>query len=124
MPFERARTLLLAGSIHRRARRVRDARLCLNEATTEFTRLGAGLWTDRARGEAARLGGRVPSPRAMTDTEQRIAALAATGRTNKEIAAALFITVSTVEGALWKIYRKLDDRSRTELANRIIPPPP
>ena len=124
MPFERARTLLLAGSIHRRARRVRDARLCLNEATTEFTRLGAGLWTDRARGEAARLGGRVPSPRAMTDTEQRIAALAATGRTNKEIAAALFITVSTAEGALWKIYRKLDVRSRTELANRIIPPPP
>jgi len=37
------------------------------------------------------------------------------GHSNKEIAATLFLTVSTVESALWKIYRKLDVRSRTEL---------
>ena len=55
----------------------------------------------------------------MTGTERRVAELAAQGRTNKEIAAELFMGVSTVEAHLSRIYRKLGLRSRTELAGRI-----
>jgi DNA-binding NarL/FixJ family response regulator len=62
----------------------------------------------------------VGSPRELTDAERRIAERVAAGLTNKEIAAALFLSVSTVEAALWKIYRKLDVRSRTQLAARLL----
>ena len=55
----------------------------------------------------------------MTETERRVAELAAQGHTNKEIAAELFMGVSTVEAHLSRIYRKLGLRSRTELAGRI-----
>jgi DNA-binding NarL/FixJ family response regulator len=67
-----------------------------------------------------RLGGRAPSPTALTESERRIAEQVAAGLTNKEVAAALFLTVSTVEAALWKIYRKLGVRSRTELAAKLM----
>ena len=59
------------------------------------------------------------SPQELTDSERRIAAQVAAGRSNKEVAAALFLSVSTVEAALWKIYRKLDVRSRTQLIARL-----
>jgi DNA-binding CsgD family transcriptional regulator len=55
----------------------------------------------------------------LTATERRIAELVAAGRTNKEVAAALFITVHTVEAALTRIYGKLGVRSRTELAGKL-----
>ncbi len=74
---------------------------------------------DRAAAELGRLGGRAPSPHALTESERRIAEHVAAGLTNKEVAGALFLTVSTVEAALWKIYRKLDVRSRTELVARL-----
>lgn len=51
----------------------------------------------------------------LTDAEQRVAALAAAGNTNRQIAEHLFITVSTVEQHLTKVYRKLNVRSRSEL---------
>ena len=54
----------------------------------------------------------------MTEAERRIAALVAEGRTNREVAAALFVTEHSVENALTRIYRKLDVRSRAELAAR------
>jgi DNA-binding CsgD family transcriptional regulator len=120
MPFERARTLLVAGAIRRRARRRREARETLEAALAEFTRLGATAWADRSRAEIGRLGGRAPSPTALTESERHIAERVASGMTNKEVAAALFLTVSTVEAALWKIYRKLDVRSRTELAAKLM----
>ena len=74
---------------------------------------------DRARGERGAPRRARASPHALTESERRIAEHVAAGLTNKEIAAALFLTVSTVEAALWKIYRKLDVRSRTELAARL-----
>jgi DNA-binding CsgD family transcriptional regulator len=55
----------------------------------------------------------------LTPTEERVAKLVAAGRTNREIASALFITVKAVEGNLTRIYAKLEVRSRTELALRL-----
>ncbi|MGH3902657.1 MAG: LuxR C-terminal-related transcriptional regulator [Pseudonocardiaceae bacterium] len=118
MPFERARTLLVAGSVRRRARRRREAREMLSAALAEFDRLGSPLWADRTRAELDRISGRAPSPGDLTDAERRIAEIVAAGRTNREVATELCLAVSTVEAALWKIYRKLDVRSRTELAAR------
>ena len=52
---------------------------------------------------------------ALTASERRVAHLAGTGHTNKDIAQALFVTVKTVEIHLTRIYRKLDISSRTQL---------
>ena len=119
LPFERARTLLVAGSVRRRLRRRREARAALEEAQAEFTRLDAVVWADKAAAELGRIGGRTGSPLELTDAERRIAEQVAAGLSNKEVAAALFLSVSTVEAALWKVYRKLDVRSRTQLAARL-----
>ena len=119
--FERCRTLLTLGSAQRRARKLRDARQTLGQAVAGFDELGAPLWAKRARAELGRIGGRTSSRDELTPAEQRVAALVAEGRTNKEVAAALVISVHTVEAALTQVYRKLDIRSRTELARRYSP---
>lgn len=117
-PFELARSLLVSGQIQRRAKQKRPARGSLQRARDIFAELGAPLWTSRAEAELARIGGRPPSPRELTPTEDQIARLAAEGRTNREIADALFVSANTVQSNLKRIYRKLDVRSRTELARR------
>ena len=117
-PFERGRTLLALGSTYRRAKRRRDARETLEEALATFERLGAAPWAEKARSGLARIGGRAPGTGALTPTEQRVAVLVAEGRTNKEVAAALFVTVKTVEANLSRVYAKLGLRSRAELAHR------
>ena len=116
MPFERGRTLVVLGSIRRRAKQKRPAREALEEAIQIFERLGARLWVEQARSELARIGGRRAVIGELTLAEQRVAKLAAAGRTNREIADTLFMSVRTVEGHLSHIYRKLGIRSRTELA--------
>jgi len=118
LPFERARSLLVLGEIQRRAKHRAAARETLREARSAFDALGAGLWSERARGEEARIGGRT-AVEGLTETELRVAQLVARGLTNKEIAAELFVTVRAVEANLSRIYAKLDIRSRTELARRI-----
>jgi DNA-binding CsgD family transcriptional regulator len=118
MPFERARTRLVQGSLQRRANRRRAARATLEEACTELERLGATIWAERARGELSRIAGRAPSADELTPSEQRVAQLVAEGRTNREVAAALFVTERTVETHLSHVYAKLGLRSRTELARR------
>jgi DNA-binding NarL/FixJ family response regulator len=120
-PFERARTLLALGVVHRRNRQKAAARAALEEAQTIFEALPAPLWAGRASAEAARLGGRPTVPWELTETERRVAELVATGRTNREVADALFVSVKTVEWNLSKVYRKLDVRSRTELAAKLGP---
>jgi DNA-binding NarL/FixJ family response regulator len=77
--------------------------------------MGAVLWADRARAELGRIGGRAAS-NGLTPTEQRVADLVADGRSNKEVAAELFVSVRTVEANLTRVYAKLGIRSRTELA--------
>ena len=74
------------------------------------------VWRDRAQGELARVPGRRPRGSTLTQTETRIAELVAHGHTNKEVAAAVFVTPKTVEAHLSRIYAKLGVRSRTELA--------
>jgi DNA-binding CsgD family transcriptional regulator len=118
-PFEFARTLLVQGSVQRRRRERRLAHDTLRRAIEIFDGLGTPLWAEKARSELGRIGGRTASRDELTPTEQRIAALVASGKTNKEVAAELFVTVHTVEAALTRIYGKLHVRSRTELATRI-----
>jgi DNA-binding CsgD family transcriptional regulator len=117
-PFERARTLLALGTTHRKARRKRAARETLEDALALFEKLGARLWAEKARSELRRISGRRPS-HGLTDTEQRVAALAAQGSSNKEIAAALYMSEHTVAAHLTHLYRKLGVRSRAALAHRI-----
>ena len=119
IPFERARTLLALGQAPRRSRERRAAREVLQEALTIFEQLGAAIWAQRTQTELARVAGRAPSPGQLTAAEQRVAELVAEGRTNKEVAAELVVTVRTVESTLTKVYAKLDVRSRTQLARRL-----
>ena len=119
-PFDRARTLLALGTIQRRAKQRAEARTTLESALAVFEELGAALWAERARAEIARLGGRRARDRdELTETERRIAELAADGRSNREIAGELFVSERTVESNLTRAYRKLGVRSRTELARRL-----
>ena len=96
-PFERGRTLFAPGSIRRRAREKRAAREALEEAHQIFDGLGAGLWVGRASDELARISGRRAATTDLTTTEATLAALAAEGLSNKEIASTLHISVHTVE---------------------------
>jgi DNA-binding CsgD family transcriptional regulator len=116
-PFHHARTLLALGRTQRRAKKRRVARDTLEDALARFDGLGAPLWAEQTRAELARIGGRAPSRDELTEAERRIAELVAEGRTNREVAAALFLTVHSVETALTRVYRKLGVRSRAELAS-------
>jgi DNA-binding CsgD family transcriptional regulator len=119
IPLDRGRTLLALGAAQRRAKRRREARETLESALAAFERLGTTLWAERARGELRRISGRAPAPGALTPAETRIAALVAEGKTNREVAAALFLSERTVEGHLSRVYGKLGVRSRTELAREL-----
>ena len=115
MPFERARTQLLLGQLQRRQRQREASAATLREALHTFDELGTQLWAERAKTELARgMSGRRRSE-GLTPSEQRVAELAVSGMTNRDIAAALFISPKTVEVNLSRIYRKLNVRSRTEL---------
>ena len=118
-PFELARTLLVKGSILRRAKRRGEARQTLGEALAIFERLPAPLWAAKAREEIRRIGLRPSRDGGLTETETAVAGLVAAGRTNREVASELFLSVKTVEANLSRIYGKLGVRSRTELANRL-----
>jgi DNA-binding CsgD family transcriptional regulator len=115
MPFERARTQLLLGQLQRRQRQREASAATLREALRSFEDLGTQLWVDRAKTELARgISGRQRAD-GLTPSEQRVAELAVSGMTNRDIAAALFISPKTVEVNLSRIYRKLRVRSRVEL---------
>jgi DNA-binding CsgD family transcriptional regulator len=119
MPFERARTQLLVGQLQRRGRQHDAAATTLREALWAFEEMGATLWAQRARAELDRttVGPRRDS--ALTPTEKRVAELAASGMTNRDVAAALFISPKTVEANLSRIYHKLGIHSRAELGQRL-----
>jgi DNA-binding CsgD family transcriptional regulator len=115
MPFERARTQLLLGQLQRRHRRRDAASTTLQEALQTFQRLGTARWAERAKAELARGRGGGRRSETLTATEERVAELAASGMTNRDVAAALFVSPKTVEVNLSRIYRKLNIRSRSEL---------
>ncbi|MCW3001199.1 MAG: transcriptional regulator, LuxR family, partial [Conexibacter sp.] len=121
LPFELARTRLCFGERLRRARRRSEAREHLTAAHETFTALGAPHWARRAEQELAATGGRRPqglSQDELTPRELDVCGLVAGGATNKEAAAALFISTRTVEHHLRIAYRKLGLRSRSELTRR------
>ena len=92
----------------------------LTRALDVFEELGTPLWAQRARAELARI--RAAGRSGLTATESRVAELTATGMTNREVAAALFISPKTVEANLARIYRKLDIHSRAELGRHMSRP--
>jgi len=119
LPFERARLLMVKGQLQRRANRRLAARASLEAALATFERLGSPPWVDRARNEISRLGLRHRAPNELTAMERRIAELAATGLTNRQVADAAFVSSKTVEASLGRVYGKLGIRSRAELGARM-----
>jgi DNA-binding CsgD family transcriptional regulator len=117
-PFERARTLFVLGRVQRRDKQKRAARASLEGALRTFRQLGAEIWASLAQAELSRIGGRATAS-GLTPTEERVAALIASGRTYKEAANELFISPKTVQWNLSKVYRKLGIRSRAELPARL-----
>jgi DNA-binding CsgD family transcriptional regulator len=115
MPFALARTLLAKGVVERRARQRARAKASLEQALESFERLGARRFAERTREELRRVGLRPAGHGDLTATERRVAELAAAGRTNREIADALFVSAKTVEANLARVYRKLGIGSRAEL---------
>lgn len=113
-----ARTLLVSAQIERRRRRRATARHRCDQAATIFEQGGARLWAERARDEQLRTAAR-PGGAELTDTERRVAELASSGHTNRQVAAALFVSPKTVEANLARIYAKLGIHSRAELGSLI-----
>jgi DNA-binding CsgD family transcriptional regulator len=119
--LEHARALVELGAARRRANQRAAAREPLRQGLDLAHRCGATRLAQRARDELAASGARprremITGRDALTATEQRIAAMAADGMSNPQIAQALFVTRKTVENHLGRIYPKLGIRSRDQLA--------
>jgi DNA-binding CsgD family transcriptional regulator len=115
LPFERGRTLLVKGQIHRRRNERRLSREALERSVAIFEELGAPRWKEKAHDELRRLGLRKSVGDELTPSEEAVASLAGSGLTNREIAERMFISAKTVEANLSRAYRKLGIRSRAEL---------
>ena len=119
-----ARSHLLFGEwLRRRGRRV-DARDELRTAGAMFSEFGMAAFSERTRVELEASGGRarrriVETADQLTPQEVEVSRLASLGNTNREIATRLFISPSTVEYHLRKVFRKMDVKSRTQLARRL-----
>lgn len=124
--YERARTLLALGMRRRRSRKRADARTALHEALTYFESAGALPWAEQVRVELRATGETLStepsgeeSLRSLTPQELQVALTVAAGATNKEAAAALFLSTKTVEFHLSNAYRKLNLRSRAQLVRKV-----
>lgn len=119
LPPDVGRSLLALAAAQRRDRRYREARVSAERARACFTELGMPPFVAMADRELARIPGRRAADGAeLTAGERRIAELVAAGRSNKDVAAELVLSVKTVEVTLTRVYEKLGVRSRTELAAR------
>jgi len=122
-PFERARTELCFGERLRRAGERKAAQEHLSSAATTFAALGATPWLERARDELRASGRRLRARDAdrdrLTPREAQIAGQVGEGKSNREVAEALYLTPKTVEFHLTRVYRKLGVRSRSELVRKM-----
>lgn len=123
-PFELARVHLICGERLRRDAAMTQSRSHLSSALETFQRLGAQPWVDRAAKELRATGQirprREPGARAeLTPQELEIATLAASGLTNKEIGAQLFLSHRTVGAHLYRIFPKLSITSRAALRDAL-----
>ena len=121
---EHSRALIDLGGVLRRANRRRDAQEPLRGGLELAYRAGAAGLVKHAQDELAATGARprklvLTGVEALTPSERRVARMAAEGMANKEIAQALFVTVKAVEVHLSSAYRKLQIKSRTQLADTI-----
>jgi DNA-binding CsgD family transcriptional regulator len=119
MPFERARTQLVLGQLQRRKRLKDASAVIFSDALQTFEQLETPLWADRARAELGRVNVDARRTVGLSSSERQVAELAASGMTNRNIAAAMYISPKTVESNLSRIYAKLGIRSRAELGQRI-----
>jgi len=123
--FQEARTNLCYGERLSRAGRRIDARAPLRSALAAFQQLGAPAWAAVATKELHATGERhhrtrmLESEGRLTPRELEVALAVADGQTNREVAASLFLSLKTVEFHLRSVYRKLDIRSRSELARLV-----
>jgi DNA-binding CsgD family transcriptional regulator len=122
--MELARSCLVLGEWLRRQRRRRDARSQLKIAYSMFSDIGATGFSERAHIEFLATGGAarercVETANDLTPQETQIARLVASGETNREVAAELFISPATVDYHMRKVFQKLDVSSRTQLALKI-----
>ncbi|AUG78275.1 helix-turn-helix transcriptional regulator [Kitasatospora sp. MMS16-BH015] len=116
-PLELARARLTLGELERRARRRAAARTELRTAAGLFATAQCLPWLRHARGQLARL----DSPTAaLSEPERQIVELVEQGATNRQIAAALHVSVKAVEGCLTRLYRRYGIRDRTQLTLRRI----
>ena len=118
--FDAARALLVLGRAQRRFKKRAAARRCLEQARAGFEQLGCPGWAQAAAAELDRVSGRRAAPGGgLTPGERRVAELAASGLSNKEIAERLYLSVYTVEAHLSQAYAKLGIRSRTQLVRAL-----
>jgi DNA-binding CsgD family transcriptional regulator len=122
-PFDLARVHLLYGERLRRSRQITRSRHHLQTALTAFEFLGASAWAERAAGE---LSATMPGQRRATGTadpltaqELQVAELAATGLSNKQIGARLYMSHRTVSAHLYRVFPKLGVSSRAALRDAL-----
>jgi DNA-binding CsgD family transcriptional regulator len=120
-PLDVARCELTRGRIARQARRRSVARTAFLDAIEQFAACGAPAWREVAETELARLDvpGRSRQPSELTDSERQIIAMVRDGSTNREIAAALYLSVKAVESQLTRLYRRLGVANRTQLLRMV-----
>jgi DNA-binding CsgD family transcriptional regulator len=126
--YELALTLTDLGAHLRRAGRRADARIPLRRALDLAQRTGAAPLAEQARRELLATGARprrtaLTGPDALTSAERQVAALAADGLSNRQIAQHLFITLATVETHLRHVFRKLGITARADLPAHLAPDP-
>ena len=118
-PFQYARVALAQGVWLRSKAHRGDARAALEAAADTFDRLGARPWSQQARFELRALGAPTARSTVLTTRERRVAELAATGESSRQIAAKLSISTRTVDAHLYRVFSKLGISRRAELGTAL-----